>query len=88
MADICRGQLLHFLDLIQIDTTMQLTPELVALTIRDVRDDGPEPGWTPLSEAELDDLVDRIEREAAGEPLLVFAYGSLRATCGCSAMAP
>ncbi len=77
MADIRHGQLLHFLDLIQIDTTMQLTPELVALTIRDIRDDGPEPGWTPLSEAELDDLVDRIEREAAGEPLLVFAYGSL-----------
>ncbi len=56
---------------------MQLTSELVALTIRDVRDDGPEPGWTPLSETELDDLVDRIEREAGDEPLLVFAYGSL-----------
>jgi hypothetical protein len=25
-----------------------LTPELVALTVRDVLDDGPEPGWTPL----------------------------------------
>lgn len=57
---------------------MQLTSELVALTIRDVRDDGPEPGWTPLSQAELDSLVDRIEGEAgSSDPLLVFAYGSL-----------
>jgi cation transport protein ChaC len=56
---------------------MKLTPELVALTLREVSDDGPEPGWTPLSEAELDHLVDRIEREAGNDPLLVFAYGSL-----------
>ncbi|RVH23361.1 gamma-glutamylcyclotransferase [Sinorhizobium meliloti] len=56
---------------------MMLTPELVALTLRDVRDDGPEPGWTPLSEAELDCLVDRIEREAGSDPIWVFAYGSL-----------
>jgi cation transport protein ChaC len=35
---------------------MMLTPELVALTLRDVQDDGPEPGWTPLSETELDCL--------------------------------
>ncbi|WP_454854449.1 gamma-glutamylcyclotransferase [Rhizobium binxianense] len=55
----------------------QLTPELVALTIRDVRDDGPEPGWTPLSQAELHSLVNRIEAEAGSDPLLVFAYGSL-----------
>lgn len=56
---------------------MLLTPELVALTMRDVRDDGPEPGWTPLCEAELEQLVDRIESEAGTDPLLIFAYGSL-----------
>jgi len=56
---------------------MLLTPELVALTLRDVLDDGPEPGWTPRSVAELDCLVDRIEREVGGEPIWVFAYGSL-----------
>ena len=56
---------------------MKLTPELVALTIRDVRDDGPEPGLTPLSRAELDELVGRIESEAGDDPLFVFAYGSL-----------
>lgn len=56
---------------------MMLTPELVALTLRDVQDDGPEPGWTPLSETELDCLVDRIQGEAGVEPIWVFAYGSL-----------
>ncbi|MGN7295238.1 gamma-glutamylcyclotransferase [Rhizobium sp. SAFR-030] len=56
---------------------MQLTCELVALTIRDIRDDGPEPGWTPLSDKELDAIVDRIEGEAGNDPLLIFAYGSL-----------
>ena len=56
---------------------MQLTCELVALTIRDIRDDGPEPGWTPLSDKELDTIVDRIEGEAGSDHLLIFAYGSL-----------
>ncbi|MGF9564447.1 gamma-glutamylcyclotransferase [Neorhizobium sp. JUb45] len=56
---------------------MLLTHELVAQTIRTVRDDGPEPGWTPLSDGELDDLVARIEREAGDQPIAVFAYGSL-----------
>ena len=56
---------------------MQLTSELVALTIRDIRDDGPEPGWTPLSDQELDEIVDRIESEAGNDPPLIFAYGSL-----------
>jgi cation transport protein ChaC len=56
---------------------MMLTPELVALTLRDVQDDGPEPGWTPLSETELDCLVDLIQGEAGVEPIWVFAYGSL-----------
>ncbi|MGF9691367.1 gamma-glutamylcyclotransferase [Rhizobium sp. 0TCS1.26] len=56
---------------------MQLTRELVALTIRDIRDDGPEPGWTPLSDKELDAIVESIEGEAGSDPLLIFAYGSL-----------
>ncbi|PDT02100.1 gamma-glutamylcyclotransferase [Rhizobium chutanense] len=56
---------------------MLLTPDLVALTLRDVQDDGPEPRWTPLSEVELDDLVDRLEQEAGSASIWVFAYGSL-----------
>lgn len=56
---------------------MLLTPDLVAMTIRAVRDDGPEPRWTLLSDRELDALVERVEREAGSGPLSVFAYGSL-----------
>ncbi|MBB3919067.1 cation transport protein ChaC [Rhizobium pisi] len=67
----------QILDETLIETMMLLTPELVALTIRNVCDDGPEPGWTPLSEAELDRLVDRIESDAGSDPVFVFAYGSL-----------
>ncbi|MCQ1571581.1 gamma-glutamylcyclotransferase [Neorhizobium galegae] len=56
---------------------MLLTPELVALTLKDVRDDGPEPGWTPITDAEVDGLVDFIEKDAGVDPIWVFAYGSL-----------
>lgn len=56
---------------------MLLTPDLVALTLRPVKDDGPEPRWTPLSEPELDELVARLEEEAGSDPMWVFAYGSL-----------
>ena len=54
-----------------------LTPELVALTLKDLRDDGPEPGWTPITDGEVDSLVDLIEKEAGVDPIWVFAYGSL-----------
>ncbi|MGZ2385389.1 hypothetical protein ACVIDN_006813 [Rhizobium brockwellii] len=54
-----------------------LTPELVALTLKDVRDDGPEPRWTPITDVEVDSLVDLIEKEAGVDPIWVFAYGSL-----------
>ncbi|TCL92477.1 cation transport protein ChaC [Rhizobium sp. PP-WC-2G-219] len=57
-------------------TALQLTPELVAKTLRVVEDQGPEPNRTPISPAELDDLVHRIEAEADGD-IWVFAYGSL-----------
>jgi cation transport protein ChaC len=56
---------------------MHLTPELVAGTVRKVPDEGPEPGWTPLPDHELDLLTKRIAREAGTDPIWVFAYGSL-----------
>ncbi|WP_205962229.1 gamma-glutamylcyclotransferase [Paracoccus siganidrum] len=56
---------------------MSLTPELVALTLRPEPDLGPEPGWTPLTEAELDELSRRVEAECGDGPLWLFAYGSL-----------
>ncbi|GAA3100509.1 hypothetical protein GCM10010520_52300 [Rhizobium viscosum] len=57
--------------------TMELTPDLVATTIRIVEDEGPEPNWNPISPEQLDDLVSRVEEEAGDGEIWVFAYGSL-----------
>lgn len=56
---------------------MQLTLDLVAKTMKIVEDEGPEPNWTPISSRQLDELVTRVEEEADGEDIWVFAYGSL-----------
>ncbi|KQY48609.1 gamma-glutamylcyclotransferase [Rhizobium sp. Root483D2] len=56
---------------------LSLTPELVAQTMIAVDDEGPEPGWHPITEEQLDHLVERLEREAGDQPIWVFAYGSL-----------
>ncbi|MBP2614221.1 gamma-glutamylcyclotransferase [Agrobacterium pusense] len=58
-------------------TKMSLTPELVALTLKPVPDEGPEPRWNPIQEDELDALVRRVTEESNNEPLWIFAYGSL-----------
>ncbi|WP_434714119.1 gamma-glutamylcyclotransferase (plasmid) [Rhizobium sp. YTUHZ045] len=60
-----------------VPVAMQLTPDLVAKTFKPVEDEGPEPNWTPISGQRLDELVSRVEREAGGEEIWVFAYGSL-----------
>ena len=59
------------------DSAMALTPALVDMTIRDEPDLGHEPGWTLLSDQELDDLAERYDRECGDAPFWVFAYGSL-----------
>ena len=56
---------------------MSLTEELVARTIRELPDLGPEPGWTLLSEDELDAVAHDLHEQSHHEPLWVFAYGSL-----------
>lgn len=56
---------------------MELTPDLVATTIRIVEDEGPEPNWNPISPEQLDNLVSRVEKEADDEEIWVFACGSL-----------
>ncbi|MEF2074311.1 gamma-glutamylcyclotransferase [Consotaella aegiceratis] len=56
---------------------LSLTPELVALTIRPMPELSPEPGWTQLTDDELDALAQRTAEESQGEPLWIFAYGSL-----------
>ena len=52
---------------------MELTPDLVATTIRIVEDEGPEPNWNPISPEQLDNLVSRVEKEADDEEIWVFA---------------
>lgn len=56
---------------------MSLTPDLVALCHRDMIDQGPDGPWTAISDAQYRDLAEKLERESHGEPLWVFAYGSL-----------
>ena len=56
---------------------MQLTPELVARTLKVVDDHGPEPNWTPISPQQLDELVVGVEKGAGDDQIWVFAYGSL-----------
>ncbi|MCF3934255.1 gamma-glutamylcyclotransferase [Acuticoccus sp. M5D2P5] len=56
---------------------MMLTPELVALSLREEPDLGPEPGWTLLTDDELDALARHFDAECGSDPLWIFAYGSL-----------
>ncbi|MBW6425603.1 gamma-glutamylcyclotransferase [Rhizobium sp. XQZ8] len=56
---------------------MELTSDLVLKTLRAVDDEGPEPDRTPITAVQLDELVRRVEQEAAGDDLWIFAYGSL-----------
>jgi cation transport protein ChaC len=55
---------------------MQLTLDLVAKTMKVMEDEGPEPNWTPISSQQLDELVTRVEEEADGEEIWVFATTS------------
>ncbi|MBP0616445.1 gamma-glutamylcyclotransferase [Jiella mangrovi] len=61
----------------QSASALSLTPELVALTVQPKPDLGFEPGWTLLSEEELDALAARHDEEAGDDPVWIFAYGSL-----------
>jgi cation transport protein ChaC len=56
---------------------MDLTDDLVKLSLRDEVDPGPDPSRVPLSDEELEELAGRLCRESQGEALWVFAYGSL-----------
>jgi cation transport protein ChaC len=56
---------------------MALTPELVALCERPEADPGPDPRWTHLTHAAQDALGDALYEAGPGEPVWVFAYGSL-----------
>ena len=56
---------------------LSLTPELVALCYRDEADPGLNERLTPMDDADYAALAERLEAEAHGRPLWVFAYGSL-----------
>jgi glutathione-specific gamma-glutamylcyclotransferase len=60
---------------------MRLTPEMVRRAFREEPDPGPGPGFTPASEEESAALVQALlhepEAPAPGEPVHIFAYGSL-----------
>ncbi|MGZ9718932.1 gamma-glutamylcyclotransferase [Rhizobium miluonense] len=56
---------------------MDLTDELVALSLRNEIDPGPDPQHIPITEVELDELALRLHEESQGDALWVFAYGSL-----------
>ncbi|WP_352933673.1 gamma-glutamylcyclotransferase [Mesorhizobium sp. M0938] len=57
--------------------SMALTAELIARVERIEPDPGPEPGTSEHTDAEFDDLVERLLSEYRPETLWVFAYGSL-----------
>ncbi|MFT4011892.1 MAG: gamma-glutamylcyclotransferase [Paracoccus sp. (in: a-proteobacteria)] len=56
---------------------MSLTPDHVALTLRPEPDLGPEPGWTEMSQQEIQAIARQYAEECGDGPLWVFAYGSL-----------
>ncbi|TPN77496.1 gamma-glutamylcyclotransferase [Mesorhizobium sp. CU2] len=56
---------------------MALTGDLVARVERTEPDPGPEPGTTEHSDAEYDDVVEKLLAQHRPETLWVFAYGSL-----------
>lgn len=55
--------------------TLSLTPDLVALCERAVPE--AKAGSPPIRPGDLEALTGRLQAELAGEPLWVFAYGSL-----------
>ena len=56
---------------------MALTAELVARVERMERDPGPEPGFTRITEADYDGVVEHLLKQHNPNPLWLFAYGSL-----------
>ncbi|MGY5809037.1 gamma-glutamylcyclotransferase [Rhizobium sp. LEGMi198b] len=56
---------------------MDLTDELVTLSLRDEIDPGPDPLRIPITDGELEAIAERLDQESQGDALWVFAYGSL-----------
>jgi cation transport protein ChaC len=58
-------------------TSLALTPELVALTMRKVEDAGPDPGVPQFDDADYAELVAALLAGRPPENIWLFAYGSL-----------
>jgi cation transport protein ChaC len=57
---------------------MALTPQLLARCHRAIEDSGPEPGLAYLDDADYERLLDEaLAAHRPGEPVWLFAYGSL-----------
>ena len=56
---------------------MALTPELVQLCFREEADQGPDPSWELLDDADFRALAEKLDGQCPDGPLWVFAYGSL-----------
>jgi len=56
---------------------MTLTAELVALCSRAEPEAAPNASFTPLTDAEREELAQRLVRDSSGQDLWLFAYGSL-----------
>lgn len=56
---------------------MDLTEELVSLSLRVEIDPGPDPLRIPITESEIEALAEQLCQQSGDAPLWVFAYGSL-----------
>ncbi len=56
---------------------LSLTPALVSFCEREVADSGPDPRLVKLTDAEVSAKAAQLDAECAGQPLWLFAYGSL-----------
>lgn len=56
---------------------LSLTADLVARCARHVGDPGPRPGQAYLTEDDYEDAAKEIAQKFGGQPIWVFAYGSL-----------
>lgn len=56
---------------------MDLTDQLVSLSLRSEIDPGPDPLRIPITESEIEALAERLCQESGEGPLWIFAYGSL-----------
>jgi len=77
-SEIVADTIVHRSDILLAGKSkMDLTDELVSLSLRVEIDPGPDPLRIPITESETEALAERLCQESQGDALWVFAYGSL-----------